>query len=197
MGKGPTMDFSSFMCVILMLIGVLMILLISNVVTIISNPENVQISAVVHSAMYDDNKGPNEQDTTWVPKFNNKSKEPTYIDVYRDRLVLYPDKSVVPAGEIIQPGNRFEQVLKKVAAKKEREYIILLARPGSASVVRRLRQAIRDKQVDVGFELYEADRLVELKSAGETPEPEPKPEPVPAPASSSNAPPAAKAAEGA
>lgn len=193
MAKGPTMDFSSFMCVILMLIGVLMILLISNVVTIISNPENVQISAVVHNAMYDENKGPNDQDTTLVPKFNNKSKEPTYIDVYRDRLVLYPDESVVPAGQIIQPGNRFEQVLKKVAAKKDREYIILLARPGSASMVRRLRRAIHDKQVDVGFELYEANRPVDLKSAGETPEPKPKPAPEP----STNTAPAAKAAEGA
>ncbi len=43
-------DTSGFQNIVLMLIGVLMILLISNVLTIISNPENIKIGSVVTGA---------------------------------------------------------------------------------------------------------------------------------------------------
>jgi hypothetical protein len=42
-------DFSSFMCVILMLTGALVTIMISNVVIIAANPENVQITSIIPS----------------------------------------------------------------------------------------------------------------------------------------------------
>jgi len=162
--RGGAMDFSSFMCVILMLIGILMILLVSNILSIMSNPENVQISSVIHSAMYVPG-GPQELEgqISIFPKFANKSKEPTYVDVYRDRFVIYPDEAVVQGGEMERPGNAFEKLLSRIVERKDREYIILLVRPRSATMFRRLRTAIKDRGVDVGYELYETGRPVELK----------------------------------
>jgi hypothetical protein len=40
-------DFSSFMCVILMLTGCLVTIMISNIVIIAANPENVQITSII------------------------------------------------------------------------------------------------------------------------------------------------------
>lgn len=163
MAREFSQDFSSFMCVILMLIGVLMILLISNVLTIISNPENVQISALIKNALYDEN--PTDDMAMIVPKFANKAKEPVYVDVYRDSIVIYPEEIVVKSGEITQPGNAFEQLLGRVSELRDRKYIVLLARPHSARMVRRLRETIKDRKIDIGFELYEANRPVKIEGA--------------------------------
>ncbi|HPC58030.1 MAG TPA: hypothetical protein PK689_03435, partial [Kiritimatiellia bacterium] len=61
--KGVECDTSGFQNIVLMLIGVLMILLISNVLTIISNPENIKIGSVVTGAVYDED----EAETTFMP----------------------------------------------------------------------------------------------------------------------------------
>jgi hypothetical protein len=164
--RGATTDFSSFMCVILMLIGVLMLMLIINVITIISNPENVQISSLIKGALYAETGELDEdQGLMLVPKFENKSKEPNYIDVYRDQIVIYPEQRIVPVVDLERPGNAFERLLTAVALKKDERYIVLLARPHSARVLRRLRTAIHDREVDIGFELYEEGRSVEIAGA--------------------------------
>jgi len=165
--KGVVLDLSSFMCVILMLIGVLMIMLISNVLTIISNPENVTISAVIKGSLYAERDSTDTDEALMlVPKFGNKNKEPVYIDVYGDQIVLYPEGQIVPVVELERAGNAFERLLSAVAMKKDDLYIVLLARPRSARVLRRLRTAIHDRQVDMGFELYEEGRTVDIAATG-------------------------------
>jgi hypothetical protein len=191
MGRGVEMDFSSFMCVILMLIGVMMIMLISNVLTIISNPENVQISSVIERATYSGD-GKTDDSLNLVPKFMNKHKNPTYIDVYRDRIIIYPEQTIVQAGEIAQEGNAFEKTLNAIADNADAEYIVLLARPRSASLFRRLRAAIKDRGVDVGFELYEANRPVNLGLARADRPSAPEKPAAKQPAEATNAPPAEK-----
>jgi hypothetical protein len=202
--KGVVLDLSSFMCVILMLIGVLMIMLISNVLTIISNPENVTISAVIKGSLYAERDSTDADEALMlVPKFGNKNKEPVYIDVYGDQIVLYPEGQIVPVVELERAGNAFERLLSTVALRKDELYIVLLARPRSARVLRRLRTAIHDRQVDMGFELYEEGRTVDIASAGEvldglapeTPPPEGGPGGAPAESNAAPAEPTAAPAE--
>lgn len=168
--KSAQMDLSSFMCIILMLVGVLMILLISNVLTIISNPENVQISAVVKGALYAEQGEVSEEDKSLllIPKFRNRSKEPTYVDVYSDKVVIYPEGEIVPVVALERAGNAFERLLNSVELQRDRRYIVLLARPRSAYVIRRLQKAIADRGVDMGFEPFEEGRAVEIASSGTT-----------------------------
>ena len=156
------------MSVILMLIGVLMIMLVSNVLTIISNPENIKITSIVNSSMFSGKAGDEEKMSPFP--FGNKTKEPSYVDVHRDRLILYdPDpalmEQIVSLRDLEQEGNSFEKLLMRVETNKVNDYIVLLARPRSATVVRRLKQVIRDRGVDVGVELFEADRDVNYDKA--------------------------------
>ena len=179
--RGGATDFSSFMCVILMLIGVLMFLLIVNVLTIISNPENVTISAVIKGALYaEKTESDEDQGLMLVPKFGNKYKDPVYVDVFSDQIVLYPEQKIVPVVDLERSGNAFERLLNAVAAKKDERYIVLLARPRSARVLRRLRTAIHDREVDLGFELYEEGRSVEVAGAQAVQEEETEGAPAPA-----------------
>ena len=70
-------DFSSFMCVILMLTGALVTIMIANIVIISANPDNIRISSIMGMTEFSD---------------GNEAKQPNYVDVHRDRMDLYFDK---------------------------------------------------------------------------------------------------------
>ena len=162
--KGFNQDLSSFMCVILMVIGIMCIVLITNVVMIISNPENIRITSIIQSAGA---WGEGETDLAGNQPFpfGNKDKEPIYVDVEKDHLVLYPEQDVVALRDLETPGNPFEKLLDYAQENKDEEYIVLLARPGTARLVHRIKKVIRARDIDLGFELYEADRPIEYERA--------------------------------
>lgn len=145
------------MSILIMTIGCLVILLVCNTLIIISNPENLEITSVVRAA-YEDEDG--SGGFAGVPLFANKAKEPHYIDVYREYVVLYPDKVVVRSADLERKGNPFEEFVNDVAKEKETDYVVLLLRPRSSRTGRKLRSVIRDRGVDVGQELYELGRKI-------------------------------------
>lgn len=157
-------DLSSFMCIVLMVIGVMFIVLIVNVVLIISNPENIRITSLIQSPGA---WTPGQQELVAAQPFpfGNRQKEPVYVDVQKDHLVLYPSAEVVSIRDLERPGNAFERLLADVESKKNEEYVVLLARPGTASVFHRLKKAVLDRGIDLGWELFEADRPVEYDKA--------------------------------
>lgn len=157
-------DTSGFQNIVLMLIGVLMILLISNVLTIISNPENIKIGSVVTGAVYEKD---DDEASFMPPKFKNLRQDPIYIDVEADRLILIQEGTEILARDLMFEGNEFEKFLGEVEKVKARRYIVLLLRPGSAVFQRQLRQIIRDRGIDVGFEPWEADRVIVVERSGE------------------------------
>jgi hypothetical protein len=161
--KSVEVDTSGFQGIVLMLIGVLMIMLISNVLTIISNPENIKIGAVVTGSVYDEE---DEEKSFVPPKFQNMRQDPIYVDVEAAKLIIYPERKEIAARDLMFEGNDFERFLDDVEQVKEVRYIVLLLRPGSAVFQRRLRQVIRDRNIDVGFEPWEADRPIIVGGGG-------------------------------
>jgi len=160
MARGFNQDFSSFMSIILMVIGVLVIVLITNVVMIVSNPENIRITSLVQSVGAYGDEGSEVAGSHPFP-LGNKVKEPNYVDVQRDHLVIYPDKEIVSFRDLEKPGNPFERLLNDLQKKRDEEYLILLVRPGTAKVLYRLKKIVGDRGIDLGFELWEADRDVD------------------------------------
>ena len=165
--KQADFDSSGFQNIVLMLIGVLVIMLVSNILTIISNPENIKIGSLVTGAVYEDEESSKNM---MPPKFQNMRQDPLYIDVEPNRLIIYgsvanPEKKVIEAKELLLEGNEFEKFLNEVELAKATKYIVLLLRPGCAVFQRRLREVIRDRKIDVGFEPWETDR--EIMVAGQ------------------------------
>lgn len=162
--RGMSQDLSSFMCIILMVIGVMCIILIVNVVLIISNPENIRITSLIQSASAWMG-GQTELGGGQPFPFGNRAKEPSYIDVQKDHLVLYPGEEVVSLRDLERPGNAFEQLLNAIESRKDQEYVVLLARPGTAQVFHRLKKLVLDRGIDLGWELFEEGRPVEYERA--------------------------------
>ena len=168
--KMAEFDSSGFQNIVLMLIGVLMMMLVSNVLTIISNPENIKIGALVTGSVYGED---DEADTFVPPKFQNMRQDPIYVDVEPGKLVIYPEKKEIAARDLMFEGNDFEIFLRDVEKVKSVRYVILLLRPGSATFQRKLRRIIRERGVDVGFEPWDAGREIMIAGvdtvASETP----------------------------
>ncbi len=158
--KDSGVDTSGFQNIVLMLIGVLMVMLISNVVTIISNPDNIKIGALVTGEVYGD-----EGFESTVPKFANMRQDPVYIDVEPGRMTVYqyPTRPfVVNSRDLQLPGNDFEKFLDWLETRKQTRYAVLLLRPGCAKFQRRLRMTFRERGIDVGFEPWEEGRPVQI-----------------------------------
>ena len=180
--KMAEFDASGFQNIVLMLIGVLMMMLVSNVLTIISNPENIKIGALVTGSVYGEDE---EKDTFIPPKFQNMKQDPIYVDVEPTRLIIHPEKRVIEARDLVFEGNDFELFLDDVERVKSVRYIVLLLRPGSATFQRKLRQVIRDRGIDVGFEPWDTGRDIMVMGA---------PPPATAPTSSASPAPSETAA---
>ena len=104
-----------------------------------------------------------EEKTFMPPKFQNLRQDPIYIDVEADRLILVQEGKEILARDLMFEGNEFEKFLSEVEQFKSRRYIVLLLRPDSAVFQRKLRQIIRDREIDVGFEPWEAGRPIVIE----------------------------------
>lgn len=160
-------DFSSFMCVILMLTGCLVTIMISNIVIIAANPENVQITSIIPRGFDPaDNK-------EVVDASGNVVKNPWYLEVWRDRMIIHPGGDIISVRELEDKENAFEQFLAAVEAKKDRQYVVLLVREHGASVARKLKKVIRDRKIDIGMDLLYKEDPILLRNPGETNAPPP------------------------
>ena len=160
--KPADFDASGFQNIVLMMIGLFVLIMVTNVLSIISNPDNIKVGAMVTGSVYGEDK-----DNTFVPpKFQNVRQDPVYLDVERDRLTIYPEKKEILERDLAFEGNDFEKFLDEIEQVKSVRYIVMLLRPGSAVFQRKLRQAIRDRGIDVGFEPWEAGREIILDSEG-------------------------------
>ncbi|MCS6771864.1 MAG: hypothetical protein NZ740_07545 [Kiritimatiellae bacterium] len=159
--KETKTDFSSFMCVILMLTGCLVTIMISNVVVISANPENVQITSIIPTGV---GAGDDESDKEIIDPFGNVVKAPWYLEVWRDRLIIHPGGEEILIRELESKDNKFERFLKFVEERKNRQYIVLLVRQNAGSVARKLKYVIRDRKIDIGMDLLYGTDPIRLRN---------------------------------
>lgn len=152
-------DLSSFMSILIMTIGALVIVLCANTLIIASNPDNLEITSLFSA------DSTAEDGDVGQPMFENTAKEPAYIDVWKDYLVIYPGEVRVLKSDLEREGNAFEFLLRKIEANKDHEYVVMLLRPYSAVFARRIRTIVRDRGIDLGQELYELDKPVNYTAA--------------------------------
>lgn len=156
--KETKTDFSSFMCVILMLTGCLVTIMISNIVVISANPENVQITSIIPS-----NLDP-ENEKEVVDSQGNVIKSPWYLEVWRDRMIIHPGGEVIAVRDLERKDNPFEQFLRRVEERNQSQYIVLLVREHGATVARKLKKVIRDRKIDIGMDLLYANDPIILRN---------------------------------
>ena len=92
-------------------------------------------------------------------------KNPTYIDCYPDKVMVFPGNKAVTWENLQRPGNAIEQALDQVQANAAKEYVILLARPQSTKFYRTVRKLVDQRPIEVGVDMIEADYFVDWDAA--------------------------------
>jgi hypothetical protein len=88
----------------------------------------------------------------------NMRLDPVFVDVHPDKVFILSENTEVPAAGLATPDNPFEQFLEQIAGVKERRYVVLLLRPGSEQISRRLRPQVISREIELGIEPWEAGR---------------------------------------
>ena len=81
------------------------------------------------------------------------------MDVFRDRIVLYPGEKTVTASDIGKEGTELDELLRRVEEHRDDEYIVMVLRPRSGQLAGRLTEMIRKRGVEVAQKLYEGGAL--------------------------------------
>jgi hypothetical protein len=63
------------------------------------------------------------------------------------------------------PGNAVEQLLDRVQAKKETDYIVVMVRPKSVKFYRTIRSLLNKRPIDVGYDVVDSDFKVDWDEA--------------------------------
>lgn len=153
-------DFTLFMALVFMLAGCLLVVLISNVAVAVVDPATVVVSGVLRAPGPEAGAGVLAGSRARPAAGGNVDKQPRYVEVRKNRLVFYPGADALPVPVLAQPGNAFERLLDDVAGRAADEYIVLVVRPGTAALTRRLRSAITARGIDVGLDIYEESQPV-------------------------------------
>jgi hypothetical protein len=83
---------------------------------------------------------------------NTDIKVPTYLDCHEDHVLIYPGETRVNGTELERPGNPLEKLLTRIQANRGKEYVIVMARPDSVIVYRRVRTLISQRPIEVGYD---------------------------------------------
>lgn len=89
-------------------------------------------------------------------------KSPSYVEVHRDHVILYPGGETVDARDIEEPNTDLTTFLDRVEQSKDTEYVVLLLHPHSAILANRLKKVLRRRGIDVGERLHEQDQPANL-----------------------------------
>ncbi len=94
------------------------------------------------------------------PASSNMQKDPVYIDVQPDQIVILPEHRAISATALSIPGNEFERFLDDLERVHTVRYSILVLRPGCVDLQRRVRQLLQNRNLDMGLEPVETGRYI-------------------------------------
>ena len=100
------------------------------------------------------------------------AKKPVYIDCQPDCIVLYPGGTNVTWDALERANNPVIQLLDKIQAQAQSEYLVILARPQSVKFFRAVRKLASQRPIDVGYDAVDADFTVKWQATAKTVSPE-------------------------
>jgi hypothetical protein len=140
--------FLSIMAIVLKLISLILVVIVLRIAV---NPSAMKVVAL--TGLYTSRHTPEHP------------KSPTYIDCYPDKLVFYPGNTVVTWSDLRHPGNALDKLLDKIQANNATDYIVVMARPESVKLYRTVRDTLRKRPIDVGYDAVDADFKVNWDDA--------------------------------
>jgi hypothetical protein len=150
-------------CLLLILLGILVIVLVTEVSTVMADPDNVSHVGIEETSL----SGFSSSDA--FPG-SNQMKEPLYLDMYPDKVVAYPYRMAFTFNSLQSGETELDEIFRIVASRPDQEYVLFLVRPGSTKIyalvrhkidVLNAKQSDTGKQIEIGVELCESGKAFE------------------------------------
>ena len=147
-------------CLMLVFIGILLMVFIAQTMITVSNPANASPIPPVHSG------GAGFFEPRAFPR-GNTTLEPVYLDVHRDRVVIYPDEITISQREVFgpkaqsrtsgldydfRPGGSLDLLAGNIAKAEPAQYVVMLVRPGAAEMSKKLDKVLTAHGIAIGRE---------------------------------------------
>jgi len=141
--------FLSIMAIVMKLISLILVVIVMRIAV---NPKLKRVVALPD---------------LWEGSTNNTAnvKEPSYIDCFLDKIIVYPGNKTNSWEELQRPENAVVSLLDKVQANSTSEYVVVLARPQSVKFYRFIRRRLSERNIDVGADVVDAKYTVNWNEA--------------------------------
>jgi hypothetical protein len=80
------------------------------------------------------------------------TKQPVFVECHEDRLVIHPRGQEVSLEQMAAASSPFIQLMDRLAARREREYVIFAVYPDGISCFQSGRKLAERQGIDLGFE---------------------------------------------
>lgn len=82
----------------------------------------------------------------------NKTKTPRYIECHDDGVLIYPSETFVPRANLQDANSPLLQLISKMKANKDKEYLIVALRPDGIDMFNQIRDLVKNQGIDIGYE---------------------------------------------
>lgn len=93
-----------------------------------------------------------------------KSKQPFYVELRGDGLVLHPSQEYVSIEEAFSFGSPFMELLALVERNPNEKYIIIAVRPSGYEIFDLVRNEIEQRDIDIGYEPIDEEWQLEIRN---------------------------------
>jgi hypothetical protein len=150
--RGKTdLDVTGFLSVMSIVTGLIALILFTVALRIAINPKALRI---ISFKLF-----------TSIRAATTNPKVPSYVDCHPDHITLYPGEQTLSWEDMQRPGNPLQQMLDRILNVADKEYVIVMVRPGSAKLYRAVRNEIGKRRIDVGYDAIPADFKVDWNAA--------------------------------
>lgn len=143
-GAAQTVELFPFLSVLACVIGTLVLLVILVTSGILGSKRSITLVGT---------SGPG----------HNSTLRPHYVEVTGGGIILHPGKELVPTSEIGRGNTALARLLREVAAKRDREYIIVALRPSGYPYFDRVRDQVEGKGIEIGYEPIDEDWKLRIR----------------------------------
>ena len=141
--------FLSIMAIVLKLISLILVVIVMRIAV---NQKGIKVVDLLHRK-------------TSRGVTSDQAKEPSYIDCYANRVILYPSFVTNSWEDLQRPANAVEKLLDHIQVSNKTQYVVVMARPDSVKVFRQVRKMIGERPIDVGYDVVDAGFQVNWNAA--------------------------------
>lgn len=122
----------------------------------------ILLIVLISSQAFSENKK-----VTIIPRTSSeatKSKQPFYVELRKDEVILHPSKEYVAIEDTFDFGSPFMELLSEVERNQNEKYIIIAVRPSGYEIFDRVRNEIEQRGLDLGYEPIDEEWELEIRN---------------------------------